>query len=136
MIYSQNYIINALFVDNHGDEKNKTKIGKLAVIPRNSKNALIFDAVKQEVVLVSQRLHITAAIIDSITVDEMGKMSVKFTQDITNYTDNHTVHVEYAKPFATFDVRFLGNHCDIDWNMTCNDITKIHGLMGMCMYIH
>ena len=137
LIYSQNFIINALFVDSHSDEKHKTQIGKIAVIPRYSKNALIFDSVKQEVVLVSQRLHITATIVDSITVDEMGKMSVKFTRDITNYTDNHTVHVEYAKPLGTFNVSFYENHLDIiDWNMTCDGITKIHGLMGMCASIN
>ena len=138
LIYNHNYIINALFVGNNGTEPNKTQIGKLAVIPRNSNltNTLIFDSVKQEVVLVSQRHHIPAAIIDKVTIDEMGQVSVKFTQNITNQTNDLIVHVDYVNSFATFDVRFLDNHLDIDWNMTCDDITKIHGLMGMCASIN
>ena len=138
LIYNHNYIINALFVGNNGTEPNKTQIGKLAVIPRNSNltNALIFDSVKQEVVLVSQRHHIPAAIIDKVTIDEMGQVSVKFTQNINNQTSDLIVRVDNAKSFATFDVRFLDNHLDIDWNMTCDDITKIHGLMGMCTSIN
>jgi len=143
LIYSNNFIINALFVDNNSGDRNKPQIGKFTITPKNSNaknsnltNSLIFDSVKQEVVLVSQRLYISAAIIDSVNIDKTGKMSVKFTQGVTNYTDNHTVRVEYAKPFGTFNVSFHDNHLNVDWNMTCDDITDIHGLMGMIVCVN
>jgi len=55
-MYKENYIINALFVDSVGDEKEAIWIGKLAIIPRhaNKSKAVIFDSVKQEIVLVNQ----------------------------------------------------------------------------------
>jgi len=50
----------------------------------------------------------TAAVVDTVAFDEMGKMSIKFTRGVTKQVGNPIVHVEYAKPFATFDVSFYG----------------------------
>ena len=57
LIYNHNYIINALFVDSNGDKKDTTWIGKLAIIPYNSKKsaAVIYDSVNQEVILAGCR---------------------------------------------------------------------------------
>jgi len=131
LIYNHNYIINALFVDSHGDEKDATWIGKLAVIPQtsNKSEVVVFDLVNQEVILVNQG-HFTAAVVDKMAFDEMGKMSVKFIQGLNKQTSNPIVHVEYAKPFATFDVGFYSNHLDVDWNMKYDNVPQIHGLIG------
>ena len=132
LIYNHNYIINALFVDSYGDEKDATWIGKLAVVPKNSNRseAVIFDSVNQEVIIHHEG-HFAAAVIEKITFDEMGKISVKFTQGVTKQTGNPTIHVEYAKPFASFDVSFHENHLDVDWYMKYDDMPEMHGLMGM-----
>ena len=133
---NRDYIINALFVQEHSFNgvENRTQVGKLAVIPRifNASSALIFDSVKQEVILVNHKHQIAAKILDKVTVDETGQVSVKFIKGSTNQTANTKVHVEYAKPFATLGVSFNENHLDVDWNMTCdNDITETQGLIGM-----
>ena len=132
LIYNHNYIINALFVDSNGDDKDATWIGKLAVIPQNSNKseAVIFDSVNQEVILVNQG-HFAAAAVDTVSFDEKGKMSVKFTRGLAKQMGNPLVHVEYAKPFATFDVSFFSNHLDVDWNMKYDNVPQMHGLMGM-----
>ena len=133
LIYSHDYIINAVFVqaDSFDGVENRNRIGKLAVIPRtfNASSALIFDSVKQEVTLVNQKHQIAAKIINKVTVDVTGQVSVKFIEGITNQTATTKVHVEYAKPFATLAVSFNENHLDIDWNMTCDDDTQ--GFIGM-----
>jgi len=132
LIYNENYIINALFVDSVADEKEETWIGKLAVIPQhvNKSEAVIFDSVKQEVILVNQG-HFMASVIDMISYDENGKMSVEFTPGIAKQAGNPTVHVKYDKPLASFDVSFYGNHLDVNWDMKYDKVSKIHGLMGM-----
>jgi len=136
LISNHDYIINALFVqvDSPDGVKNTTRVGKLAVIPRafNASSALIFDSIKEEVVLVNQKHQIAAKIIDKVTVDVMGKVSVKFIEGITNQMAITKVHVEYAKPFATLGVSFKDNHLDVDWSMACdNDNNKTQGLIGM-----
>ena len=80
LIYNEDFVINALFIDSIGDEKEATWIGKLAVIPKhaNKSQAVIFDSVNQEVVLVDQG-NFKASIADTVSYDEGGKMSVKFT---------------------------------------------------------
>ena len=135
LIYNHNYIINALFIDSHGDEIDATWIGKLAVIPKNSNksDSVVFDSVKQEVILVNQG-HFAAAKIHKVVFDETGKMTVKFTRGVAKQTGNPKVHVEYTKPFATFDVSFHDSHLDVDWNIQYDDIPEMHGLVGMlCM---
>ena len=131
LIYTEGYIINALFIDSsEGNEA--TWIGKLAIIPRhaNKSEVVIFDSVKQEVVLVDQG-QFKASVVDKISYDENGKMSVKFTPGIAKQAGNPTVHVKYGKPLANFDVTFYHNHLDVNWDITYDSITKIHGLMGM-----
>ena len=132
LIYSHDFIINALFIDSIGDEKEATWIGKLAVIPRNANKseAVIFDSVKQEVVLVDQG-HFKASVVDKISYDESGKMSVKFTPGIAKQAGNPTVHVKYDKPLASFDVSFYSNHLDVNWDLKYDSVSDIHGLMGM-----
>ena len=92
LVYNHNYIVNALFVDSHDDEKDATWIGKLAVIPQysNKSEAVVFDSINQEVILVNQG-HFTAAAVDTVAFDEMGKTSVKFTQSAAKQTNNPTV---------------------------------------------
>ena len=100
LIYTEGYVINALFIDtSEGNEA--TWIGKLAVIPRhaNKSEVVIFDSVKQEVVLVDQG-QFKASVVDKISYDENGKMSVKFTPGIAKQAGNPTVHVKYGKPLA------------------------------------
>ena len=84
LIYNEDYVINALFVDSIGDDKQVTWIGKLAVIPRHGSKseAVIFDSIKQEVVLVKQG-HFRASVIDKISYNGNGTMSLKFTSGIT-----------------------------------------------------
>ena len=137
LIYSQNFIINAFFIDSIGDEKEATWIGKLAVIPRhaNKSEAVIFDSVKQEVVMVDQG-HFKASVVDKISYDESGKMSVKFTRGIAKQAGNPTVHVKYDKPLASFDVTFYSNHLDVNLDLKYDSVPDIHGLMGMIITIH
>ena len=132
LIYNEDFVINALFIDSIGDEKEATWIGKLAVIPKhaNRSQAVIFDSVNQEIVLVDQG-NFKASIIDTISYDEGGKMSVKFTPGITKQAGNPTVHVKYNKPLASFDVTFYSNHLDVNWDLKYDSVPKIHGLMGM-----
>ena len=74
LIYNDDFVINALFIDSIGDKEEATWIGKLSVIPRhtNESEAVIFDSVKQEVVLVDQG-HFKASVVDKISYDESGK---------------------------------------------------------------
>ena len=134
LIYNEDFVINALFVDSIGDEIEATWIGKLAVIPRhaNKSDAVIFDSVNQEIILVDQG-SFKASIIDTISYDESGKMSVKFTPGISKQAGNPTVHVKYDKPFANFDVTFYSNHLDVNWDLKYDrlSVPKIHGLIGM-----
>jgi len=57
---------------------------KMAVIPQhsNKSEAVVFDSVNQEVILVNQG-YFAAAAVDTVTFDEMGKMSVKFARGVT-----------------------------------------------------
>ena len=137
LIYSQDYIINALFIDSIGDEKEATWIGKLAVIPRhaNKSEAVIFDSVTQEVVLVDQG-HFKASVINKVSYDESGKMSVKFTPGIAKQAGNPTVNVKYDKPLASFDVTFYSNHLDVNWDLKYDNVPDIHGLMGMLVILY
>ena len=141
LIYTEGYVINALFIDSNGKANEATWIGKLAVIPRhtNKSEVVIFDSVKQEVELVDQG-QFKASVVDKISYDENGKMSVKFTPGIAKQAGNPTVHVKYSKPFASFNVTFHYDHLDVNWDVTYDSVTKIHGLMGMlvmalCIYV-
>ena len=132
LIYNDDFVINALFIDSIGDEKEATWIGKLAVIPRhaNKSDAVIFDSVNQEIILVDQG-NFKASIIDTISYYESGKMSVKFTPGIAEQAGNPTVHVKYDKPLASFNVTLYNNHLDVNWDLKYDSVPKIHGLMGM-----
>ena len=132
LIYNEDFVINALFVDSVNDKKEATWIGKLAIIPRhaNKSEAVIFDSVNQVVQLVDQG-DIKASVTDAISYDQDGKMSVKFTPGIAKQEGNPTVHVKYDKPLASFDVTFYSNHLDVNWDLKYDSVPKIHGLMGM-----
>ena len=132
LIYSDDFVINALFVDSIGDKSEATWIGKLAVTPRhtNKSDAVIFDSVNQEIIMVDQG-NFKASIIDTISYDESGNMSVKFTPGISKQAGNPTVHVKYNKPLASFDVTFYSNHLDVNWDLKYDSVPKIHGLMGV-----
>ena len=96
----------------------------------NKSDAVIFDSVNQEIILVDQG-SFKASIIDRISYDESGKMSVKFTPGISKQVGNPMVHVKYDKPFANFDVTFYNNHLDVNWDLNYDSVPKIHGLIGM-----
>ena len=127
LIYNEDFVINALFVDSNGDENEATWIGKLAVIPRyaNKSNAVIFGSVNQEIILVDQG-NFKASIIDTISYDESGKISVKFTPEISKQAGNPTVHVKYNKPLASFDVTFFSNHLDTQVRMFNNSVHEVN----------
>ena len=137
LIYNEDFVINALFVDSIDDKNEATWIGKLAVTPRhaNKSDAVIFDSVNQEIILVDQG-NFKASIIDTISYDENGKMSVKFTPGISKQAGNPMVHVKYDKPLASFDVTFYSNHLDVNWDLKYDSVPKIHGLMGMLVSIY
>ena len=102
------------------------------MIPRhaNKSQSVIFDSGKQEDLLVD-RGHLQASVIDKISYDENGKMSVKYTWGTFKQTGNPTIHIKYVKPLASFDVTFYNNHLDVDWNIKYDRVSKIHRLMGM-----
>ena len=78
LIYNKNFIINAHFVDSMGDKNEATWIGKLAVITQNGNklDAIVFDSVNQELIMVDQG-SFRASVIKQIIFDENGKVSVK-----------------------------------------------------------
>ena len=132
LIYSKNFIINAQFVDSVGDTTEATWIGKLAVIPQNatsSSNAVIFDSVNHQVIVVGQG-SLSASMIKEITFDEND--NVKFKQAVKKQPGNPTVHVTYNKQRADFDITFYSNHLNVDWNFKYNDkeVHKMHGIIG------
>ena len=137
LIYNKDYVINALFIDSIGDKNEATWIGKLAVIPRhaNKSEAVIFDSVKQEVLMVDQG-HFRAYVVNKISYDESGKISLKFTSGIAKQAGNPTVHVKYSKPLASFDVTFYRNHLDVNWDLKYDSVPKIDGLMGKLVVNH
>ena len=114
-----------------GDKNQATWIGKLAVIPQNgnTSDAVAFDSVTQEVIMVSQG-SFRASVVKQIIFNEDGKISVKFTKGLAKQTGNPSVHVVYIKPHAHFDVTFHHNHLNVDWNFQYDDLPEIHGLMG------
>ena len=122
-----------------GDKNEATWIGKLAVIPQNGNrsDAVVFDSVTQEVILVGQG-SFRASVIKQIIFNENGKISVKFTKGLMKQTGNPAVHVQYIKPQAHFDVSFHQNHLNVDWNFQYDNLPEMHGLMGkyflQCMH--
>ena len=131
LIYNKNFIINAYFKDSMVDKNEATWIGKLAVIPQNKSNshAVIFDSVNQEVIMVGQG-SFEASVIQKITFDKYGKMSVKFAKGVSKRAGNPTVHVTYTEPQANFHVNFHKNHLSIDWNLDYDNFPESEGLMG------
>ena len=129
MICNKDFIVNAYFVDTRGDTSEATWIGKLAVVPqnRNNSDAVIFDSVNQEILVVGDG-NLKAATIKQIKFTENG--TVKFTHTAMQ-NGNLITHVIYTKPQAKFDVTFYNNHLDVDWRMNYDEIHGSHGLMGM-----
>ena len=136
LISNKNFIINAHFVDSMGDKTEATWIGKLAVIPQNGNksDAVIFDSVNQEVIMVGHG-SFRASVIKQIIFNENGKVTVRFTKGLTKQSGNPTVHVVYSKPRADFDVTFHENHLNVDWNFQIDSLFEMHGLMGNDSYI-
>ena len=136
LISNKNFVINAHFVDSIGDSSEATWIGKLAVIPKNNNksDAVIFDSVNQDVIMVGHG-KFKAAIIDQITFNKDGKMSVKFSKNKQNDGKNPVIHVKYEKPLAKFDVEFFKHHLDVDWDINYDTLSETYGLMGKNIYI-
>ena len=114
-----------------GDKNEATWIGKLAVIPQNvnKSDAVVFDSVNQDVILVGQG-HFKASVIQQLIFNENGKISVQFTKGMVRQKGNPTVHVQYTKPCSHFNVTFHHNHLNVDWNFEYDNLPEIHGLMG------
>ena len=131
LISNKNFIINAHFVDSMGDKTEATWIGKLAVIPQNGNksDAVIFDSVNQEVIMVGEG-SFRASVIKQVIFNANGKVSVKFTQGLMKEAGNPTVHVMYEQPRAEFDVTYHESHLNVDWNFQSDNLPEIHGLMG------
>ena len=131
LISNKNFIINAHFVDSMGDKTEATWIGKLAVIPLNGNksDAVVFDSVNQEVIMVGHG-SFKASVIKQIIFNEHGKVTLKFTKGLTKQSGNPTVRVVYSKPRADFDVTFHENHLNVDWNFQSDNLLRMHGLMG------
>ena len=129
LIHSKTIIINAQFVDSVGDTSEATWIGKLAVISQHAHKTqmVIFDSVNKEVIIFGYG-KIKAAVIKSITFYEHGK--VKYLQAIKKQVGNPTVHVEYIKEQASFDVEFHKNHLDVNWNLQYDKLNELDGLIG------
>ena len=132
LVYNENFVINALFVDTEGDTSEATWIGKLAVIPKNvnQSNAIVFDSVNQEVVVVGQG-SFKAAMVKEVVFTEHG--TAKFTNTVQKQHGNPILHVMYSKPRAKFDVTFHKNHLNVDWNIDYDELHGSHGLMGMIL---
>ena len=131
LISNKNFIINAHFVDSMGDKTEATWIGKLAVIPQNGNksDAVIFDSVNQEVIMVGHG-SFRASVIKQIIFSEHGKVSVKFTQGLKKEAGNPTILVSYQDPRANFDVTFHHNHLNVDWGFQRDNLPGMHGLIG------
>ena len=135
LISNKNFVINAHFVDSIGDSSEATWIGKLAVIPKNNNksDAVIFDSVNQEVSIVGyDHGKFKAAMIDQITFNKDGKMSIKFSKFNKQEGKNPVIHVTYENPLAKFDVKFYKHmhHLDVDWDIDYENVSDINGLMG------
>ncbi|XP_065894701.1 IgGFc-binding protein-like isoform X2 [Dysidea avara] len=132
LVYNENFVINALFVDTEGDTSEATWIGKLAVIPQNvnQSNAIVFDSVNQEVVVVGQG-SFKAAMVKKVVFTEHG--TAKFTDTVQKQHGNPILHVMYSKPRAKFDVTFHKNHLNVDWSIDYDELHSSHGLMGQFM---
>jgi len=132
LIYNEHFIINAHFVDSVGDESQATWIGKLAIIPRNistSKSAIIFDSVKQEVVMLSYGTF-QATSIKQITYNKTERTSVLFTPSSSSLVKIPSISVVYTEPYAAFDVKFYSNHLDVEWDIEYQSALTTSGLMG------
>jgi len=132
LICNKDFIINALFVDTEGDTSDATWIGKLAVVPQNTNksDAVVFDSVNQDVVIVGEG-SLKASMIKQIIFTENG--AVNFSQSVQRKSGNPTIQVLYTKPQAKFDVTFYKNHLNVDWSMNYDEFYNSHGLMGMML---
>ena len=135
LFHSKKLVINAEFVDSEGDTTEATWIGKMAVIAKksNTSNAVVFDSVNQQLIVVGEG-SFKAAFIKEVIFSEDG--NIKFSQSINKQVGNPTVHVVYTKPKAEFDVSFFNNHLDINWNVDYEEVYELHGLIGEFGYFH
>jgi len=132
LIYNEHFIINAYFVDSIKDKSQATWIGKLAIIPRNNanSNAIIFDSVNQEVVMLNYG-KFRASSIKQIIYNKTERTSVVFTSNTASMTmETPSVSVIYTEPYAAFDVKFYNNHLDVEWNIKYQSTQATNGLMG------
>ena len=132
LIHNKNFVINAHFVDSIRGNTEATWIGKLAVIPtrrNNNSDAIIFDSVNQEVIMVGQG-KFKAEVINEIVFSDDDKTSIKFTTKKRDQGYNPTIHVTYAKPLANFDVKFFKRHLNVDWDIVYENVSENNGLMG------
>ena len=129
LIHSDSIIVNAQFVDSVGDTSEATWIGKLAVISQlvHKKQTVIFDSITRDVIIHGYG-KIKAAVIKSITFYENGK--VKCIQAAKEQGGNPTVHVEYIKKQAIFDVEFHKDHLDVKWDLHYDKLHDLGGLIG------
>ena len=119
-------------MDTEGDTSDATWIGKLAVVPQNTNksDAVVFDSVNQDVVIVGEG-SLKASMIKQIIFTENG--AVNFSQSVQRKSGNPTIQVLYTKPQAKFDVTFYKNHLNVDWSMNYDEFYNSHGLMGMML---
>ena len=134
LVHNNKFVINAEFVDSAGDTTEATWIGKLAVIARtsNTTNAVVFDSVNQQVIVVDEG-SFKVEFIKDVLFNENG--DIKFIEGIQRQKGNPTVHVVYTKPKAEFDVTFYSNHLDINWNLQYDELSEIEGLIGLYLCI-
>ncbi|XP_065906083.1 uncharacterized protein [Dysidea avara] len=134
LIYNEHFIVNAHFVDSVGDKSQATWIGKLAIIPRKNanSNAIIFDSVKQEVVMLGYG-KFQATSIKQITYNKTERTSVIFTPSTASMVETPSISVVYTEPYAAFDVKFYSSHLDVEWKIKYQSTQTTNGIMGQFM---
>jgi len=133
LISNPHLTVNALFIDSVNDSTEATWIGKLAIIPQNmlKAQAIIFDAVTQEVVLPNQG-KLKASVIRQITIQASGHINIKFTKGLVPKQGPiaNLIKVSHEQLKAKLDVTFHPDHIDVDWKIQDQLIPHSHGLMG------
>ena len=129
LIHSESIIINAQFVDTVGDTSEATWIGKLAVISQHvhKTQTVIFDSTNRDVIIFGYG-KMKATVIKSIIFYECGK--IKYIQGAKEQEGNPTVHVQYVKEQASFDIEFHKDHLDVQWDLQYDKLHELGGLIG------
>jgi len=128
LINNEHFVINALFVDTEGVTVLVRPLG-LAVIPHgvNISNAVVFDSVNQEIVVVGKE-NLKASTIKKIIFSANGTMNFSYMMQKNN--GNPVISVIYTKQRTELDVTFYKNHLDVDWSLNYDEVHESHGLMG------